>query len=104
VNFSVCQGKGFECSPKLSTAKGARCQAAVVKVNFQVAGAGDLIGVGNGNPHNVDSFSRPRHYSWHGQALAILRLAKWPGGLMLNASADGLRPARLTLGVKPGRD
>ena len=66
---------------------------AVVKVNFQVAGAGDLIGVENGNPHNVDSFSRPRHYSWHGQALAIL----WPGGLMLNASADGLRPARLTL-------
>jgi hypothetical protein len=46
----------------------------------------------------------PRHYTWHGQALAILRPAKWPGGLMLTASADGLRPARLTLGVKPGRD
>ena len=82
-------------------ARGARCR---LKVNFQVAGAGDLIGVGNGNPHNVDRFSRPRHYSWHGQALAILRPAKWLGGLMLNASADGLRPARLTLGVKPGRD
>ena len=54
-----------------------------------------LLDLGSGlgiNPHNVDSFSRPRHYSWHGQALAILRPAKWPGGLMLNASADGLRP------------
>ena len=40
---------------------------AVVKVNFQVAGAGDLIGEGNRNPHNVDSFKRPPH----GQAFAI---------------------------------
>jgi beta-galactosidase len=70
---SVCQGKDSQ---------GRAVPDAVVKVNFQVAGAGDLIGVGNGNPHNVDSFSRPRHYTWHGQALAILRPAKWPGGLM----------------------
>ena len=77
---------------------------AVVKVNFQVVGAGDLIGVGNGNPHNVDSFSRPRHYTWHGQALAVLRPAKRPGGLMLTATAPGLQPGRLTLGVAPGRD
>jgi beta-galactosidase len=87
-----------------SQGRGARCHRQGQLPGFQVAGAGDLIGVGNGNPHNVDSFSRPRHYTWHGQALAILRPAKWPGGLMLTASADGLRPARLTLGVKPGRD
>ena len=64
---------------------------AVVKVNFQVAGAGDLIGVGNGNPHNVDSFSRPRHYTWQrsGARYPILRPVT-PGGLMLTASADGL--------------
>jgi hypothetical protein len=55
-------------------ARGARCR---LKVNFQVAGAGDLNGVENGNPHNVDRFSRPRHY--------ILRPAKWPGGLMFTA-------------------
>jgi beta-galactosidase len=77
---------------------------AVVKINFQVGGAGELIGVGNGNPHNVDSFQRPRHYTWHGQALAILRPAKWPGGLVLTATAAGLQPGTLTLGVAPGRD
>jgi len=76
---------------------------AVVKVNFQVGGAGELIGVGNGNPHNVDSFKRPRHYTWHGRPLAILRPAKWPGSLMLTATADGLQPCTLTLGVAPGR-
>ena len=102
VNFSVCQGKASSARRirRQPGARGARCRRRGQLPGFQVAGAGDLIGVGNGNPHNVDSFSRPRHSTWHGQALAIL----WPGGLMLTASADGLRPARLTLGVKPGRD
>jgi beta-galactosidase len=74
---------------------------AVVKISFQVNGAGSLVGVGSGNPHNVDSFQRPRHYTWHGQALAILRPAKQPGRLTLTATAQGLNPARLTLPVSP---
>ena len=57
MNFSVCQGKGFECSPKSSTA-GARCQTIVVKVNFQVAGAGDLIGVGT-EIHTTSTACKP---------------------------------------------
>jgi beta-galactosidase len=72
---------------------------AVVKVSFQVAGAGALAGVDNGNPHNVDSFQRPRRWTWHGTALAILRPSKTPGSLSLTASAEGLKPALLTLPV-----
>jgi len=68
-------------------------------VTFRVSGAGELAGVANGNPHNLDSFRRPHRYTWHGQALAILRPAKRPGGLTLTARAPGLRPARLTLPV-----
>jgi beta-galactosidase len=75
---------------------------AVVKVSFQVAGAGALAGVGNGNPHNVDSFQRPRRWTWHGTALAILRPSKTPGSLSLTASAEGLKPALLTLPVARG--
>lgn len=74
---------------------------AVAKVSFSAGGAGSLIGVGNGNPHNVDSFQRPRRWTWHGQALAILRPAKLPGRVWLAASADGLRPARIELPVAP---
>ncbi|MFF7598416.1 hypothetical protein [Streptomyces mirabilis] len=33
---------------------------ATLKVMFQVDGAGELAAVGNGNPHNVDSFRQPR--------------------------------------------
>jgi beta-galactosidase len=68
-------------------------------VTFDVAGAGELAAVGNGNPHNVDSFRQPHRYTWHGKALAILRPAKRPGHVTLTARAPGLRPATLTLRV-----
>ncbi|MFL6075536.1 MAG: hypothetical protein ACJ73S_19275 [Mycobacteriales bacterium] len=73
---------------------------AVVPVTFEVAGAGELAAVGNGNPHNVDSFRRPHRYTWHGRALAILRPAKRPGHLTLTASTATLHPAHLALPVR----
>lgn len=83
-------------------AQGRLAPDAVVKVSFQVSGAGVLAGTGNGNPHNVDSFQRPTRWTWHGNALAILRPAKTPGRLSLTASAEGLKPATLTLPVARG--
>ncbi len=80
---------------------GQRVPDAVVKVSFKVSGAGELAGVANANPHNVDSFKRPRRWTWHGQALAILRPAKAPGPVTLMATAQGLAPATLTLPVRP---
>ncbi|WP_443077843.1 hypothetical protein [Streptomyces sp. NBC_01450] len=72
---------------------------AALGVTFQVDGADELATVGNGNPHNVNGFGRPRRDTWHGQALAILRPAKSPGRVTLTASAPGLRPAAMTLTV-----
>jgi beta-galactosidase len=76
---------------------------AVVKVSFAVEGAGELLGVGTGNPHNVDSFQRPRHWTWHGQALAVLRPAKRAGVVTLTATAEGLEAATLHLPVTAAR-
>ena len=84
-------------------AKGQVSPDAVVKVSFAVEGAGELVGVGNGNPHNVDSFKRPRRWTWHGKALAILRPAKQPGRLTLTATAEALRGARIDLPVTLAR-
>jgi beta-galactosidase len=81
--------------------RGRKVPDAVVNISFQVNGAGQLAGAGNGNPHNVDSFQRPSHWTWHGQALAVLRPAKTPGALTLAATAQGLQSARLTLRVSP---
>ncbi|WP_392675779.1 glycoside hydrolase family 2 TIM barrel-domain containing protein [Streptomyces sp. LN785] len=73
---------------------------ATVKVAFETYGAGELAAVGNGNPHNVDSFKQPRRHTWHGTALAILRPDRRPGHVTLTARAAGLRPATLTLPVR----
>ncbi|MEU5597620.1 glycoside hydrolase family 2 TIM barrel-domain containing protein [Streptomyces sp. NPDC020298] len=75
---------------------------ATLQVGFETAGAGELAAVGNGNPHNADSFRQPRRHTWHGQALAILRPAKHPGRLTLTAKVPGLRPATVTLPVTRG--
>jgi beta-galactosidase len=80
-------------------AHGERVPDAVVQVEFAVSGAGALAGVGNGNPHNVDSFKQPRRYTWHGQALAVLRPAKTSGMLTLTARAEGLATATMRLPV-----
>ncbi|MFJ3778822.1 glycoside hydrolase family 2 TIM barrel-domain containing protein [Streptomyces sp. NPDC090075] len=76
---------------------------ATVQAGFEVGGAGELAGVANGNPHNVDSFRRPRHHTWHGRALAVLRPGKQPGHMRLTVTAPGLRPATLTLAVESGK-
>jgi beta-galactosidase len=89
--------------PNFSDSHGAVVPNGAYPVNFLVSGAGELTGVANGNPHNVDSFTRPHHYTWHGQAQAILRPAKQPGSLRLIAQAPGLRPAMLKLAVAPER-
>jgi hypothetical protein len=87
---------------KVTDARGRLVPDAVTEVTFQVSGAGELVGVANGNPHNVDSFRRPSRYTWHSRALAILRPAKHPGAVRLTAQAPGLRPAALTLPVRGG--
>lgn len=80
--------------------QGSRVPDSVAKVTFKVSGAGSLVGVANGNPHNIDSFQRPRRYTWHGQALAILRPSKSPGTLLISAEAQGLSSAALTFSVQ----
>jgi beta-galactosidase len=80
-------------------ARGQVVPDAVLEVNFEVSGAGDLAAVANGNPHNVDSFRQPHRYTWHGQAQAIVRPGKAPGIMTLTARAAGLRGATLALPV-----
>jgi beta-galactosidase len=86
---------------EVTDASGRLVPDAVVRVAFSVTGAGELAGVANGNPRDVDSFRRPGRCTWHGRALAILRPAKHPGAVQLTAQAPGLRPAALTLRVTP---
>jgi beta-galactosidase len=89
---------------EIMDARGRHVPDATVRVTFEIEGAGEIAGVGNGNPHNVDSFRRPSHWTWHGRALAILRPAKSKGTLTLTARAPGMVAARLKLQVTQAKN
>jgi beta-galactosidase len=60
----------------------------VTKVTLDIQGA-TLGGLGNGNPHNVDSFQRLRRWTYLGSALAIIRTPKQSGMIKIVAVIDG---------------
>lgn len=74
---------------------------AVINVTMTSTGAGKIIGVANGNPHNPDSFIRGDRWTWHGQALAVLRPGKSVGTITMTATSPTLSSATLSLDVTP---
>ncbi|MGN7999028.1 beta-galactosidase GalA [Sphingomonas sp. 22176] len=70
---------------------------AAVPVRFTVAGEGQVIGVGNGDPTCLEADVASRRTTFHGLAQAIVRAGKQPGPLRVTAEAAGLAPATLTL-------
>jgi len=72
---------------------------AVMQVNFKVAGAGQLAAAGNANPKEMGSFRLPRHKTFGGICLAILRPTGAAGAIQLEASAQGLQSASTEIKV-----
>lgn len=77
---------------------GRRVPDAIVKVDFSLTG-GTLAAVANANRNNVDSFQRPRRWTYLGQAMAIIRPPKTAGTMTLFASAEGLHGTSISLKV-----
>ena len=74
-------------------AAGNLCPNAANLLKFSLAGAGQIAGVGNGDPRNIESFQKPQHLAFEGRALAIVRSTNASGTPRLTASADGLESA-----------
>ena len=73
--------------------KGVRNPLAMNRVKFSLAGPGRILGVGNGNPHAFEPFTKTEsHPLFYGKAMAVVR-RDGPGELVLSASSDGLAPA-----------
>ncbi|MFD1140760.1 glycoside hydrolase family 2 TIM barrel-domain containing protein [Larkinella insperata] len=73
---------------------------ATVPVAFQLTGAGELAGVGNGNPTDLSSFQKPAKNTFRGRCLAILRPGAQPGTMTLKATAPGLESGEVTVTVR----
>ncbi|MBD8677774.1 beta-galactosidase GalA [Sphingomonas sp. CFBP 13720] len=63
---------------------------------FTVDGA-TLIGVGNGDPNSHESEKAPQRSLFNGLAQMLLQAGEGRGRVSVTATADGLRPARLTI-------
>jgi beta-galactosidase len=75
------------------------------KINFELTGAGKIIGVGNGDPscHEPDKFiGQFAIETWsrsvfNGLAQVIIQSTKVAGEIKLTARADGLKPATISV-------
>ncbi len=76
------------------------CPTATQLVNFKVKGAGKFRAAGNGDATNLDLFHLPQHHLFAGQCTAIVQSGKSAGVVTLEASAKGLKSAKLTLKVE----
>ncbi|MBW8848303.1 MAG: DUF4982 domain-containing protein [Burkholderiales bacterium] len=97
-------GDGRDAMPVTVSAVDAQGRAVPttnVHVNFEVGGAGRLIGVGNGDPNSHESEKAPERSLFNGLAQVILQSQRdAQGTLTLRAAAPGLQPAELVLPVQ----
>ncbi len=81
-------------------ADGQRVPNAEIPVHFSVTGVGQLAAQASGVPNEPASFQVPVRKTFQGRCLAILRPAGGNGDIILQAEADGLKPATLTVQVR----
>lgn len=70
-------------------------------VEFELAGPGRIIGVGNGDPSCHEPDKGTRRSLFNGYAQVIVQTTKAAGPIVLTARAPGLAPAKLTLTAAP---
>lgn len=69
-------------------------------VKFNIRGAGRIIGVGNGNPLDHDSHKAEQRKAFLGKCLAIIQSTRTQGKITIDASAEGLEGASVTLNTE----
>ena len=69
-------------------------------VKFNVAGAGKLIGVGNGDPTDQESDKGTSRKAFSGLSMAIVQSQKTAGSITVEASSPGLTSASATIAAK----
>lgn len=82
---------------KVLDKNGILCPDATNKIRFKVSGNGRFEAVANGDPSSLESFQKPEMSLFHGQLTAIVRSSDKPGKITLEASAKGLKPAKIEI-------
>lgn len=69
-------------------------------VEFNVEGAGSIIGVDNGSPISHESFKAKNRKAMNGLCLAVIQSSKTAGTIKLVATSNGLKSAELIITSK----
>jgi beta-galactosidase len=84
-------------------AQGRPVPTANLQVRFETEGAGEIIGVGNGDPNSHESEKAPQRKLYNGLAQVILQGQRGGQGVLkLRATAEGLQPAEVVLALQAG--
>lgn len=70
------------------------------EVIFTVTGAGQVAGVGNGDPSSHEPDKASKRKAFHGLCMVIVGAGENPGSISLTASSPGLKSAGLSLQAK----
>ena len=67
------------------------------RINLQPSPAQQLVGSGNAQPDDMESFGSLTPRLFRGQAMAILKATETPGNSLLKVSSDGLKDQSITI-------
>jgi beta-galactosidase len=73
---------------------------AVLPLDFNITGAGEIIATANANPSDMESFQQPRHKTFRGKCLIIVLPIGKAGTIVLKANAKGLKTGEVTIETK----
>jgi hypothetical protein len=81
-------------------AQGRAVPTATNTIRFRVEGPARLLGSGNGDAATKEHDKIPVRSLWAGLAQVLVQALDVPGKAVLIAESEGLKPARLELGLK----
>ena len=82
--------------------KGRPVPTANLPVQFSISGGGRIIGLGNGDPNSHEMEKGDRRSLFNGLAQVIIQSNEGETApIVLTATAAGLKPASVTIQVKP---
>ena len=67
------------------------------EIEFRVSGPGTIIAAGSADLTDKVKYTTPRHSSWKGRAMAVVKSSGKPGRITLSAHATGLPTTRVSL-------
>ena len=73
------------------------------EVTFEVKGAGQIGGVGNGDPSSHEPDKASKRHAFHGLCLLVAQAAEQPGSVQVTATSLGLKSASISLQSKKER-